>query len=246
MGDPAPVIAAMRAAGVGRCVVNATHEGDWAAVAALAAAEPDFVVPSFGIHPWHAHTAAPGWQDRLEECLRQHPLAGVGECGLDQWISTPSLDVQMPVFLDQIRIARVLGRPLTVHCLKAWGPLLDAFSREVPPRFLMHSFGGSLETARRLIPMGAWFSCSGNALLERKSALREVLRQLPKDRLLLETDAPDMAPPEPLRSHALEGSLNHPANLPSIGGAMAACLDMELGEFAELTRDNTRRWLTGA
>ena len=83
LGNPAPVIAAMRAAGVERCVVNATRESDWPQVEALALMEPDFVFPAFGIHPWQAHTATAGWQDRLAGLLEKHPQASLGECGLD-------------------------------------------------------------------------------------------------------------------------------------------------------------------
>lgn len=245
LGNPLPVIAAMRAAGVGRCVVNATREEDWAAVASLAAAHPDLVVPCFGIHPWHAHEVSTGWRQRLENLLENHPFAGVGECGLDQWVSSPSIDVQMPVFLAQVEIARRLDRPLTVHCLKAWGPLIDAFSLSAPPRFLMHSFGGSIEIARRLIPHGARFSCSGYFLHPRKAAALEVFRQLPTDRILLESDAPDMAPPENLRSHPLPGPLNHPANLPATGRQLAGLLGMDAREFASLTEINTSVWLGG-
>lgn len=242
LGDPAPVIAAMRAAGVDRCVVNATRENDWLAVEKLALAHPDFVFPAFGIHPWHAHTAEEGWQQRLAELLQKHPHASIGECGLDQWISSPPIDIQRPVFLDQLRLAREMDRPLTIHCLKAWGALFDAFAEAAPPpRFLMHSFGGSIETARRLVPLGAYFSFSGHFLHERKSAVLEVFRQLPHDRILLETDAPDMRPPDDLVTHPLPEKLNHPANLPAIGRSLAAALDMKPEDLAALTRDNAAR-----
>ena len=196
LGNPAPVIAAMRAAGVRRCVVNATREADWAAVEDLALAHPDFVIPAFGIHPWQAHTAKEGWRQRLQEMLEKHPQASIGECGLDQWVSSPPIEIQRPVFRAQVSLAREMDRPITIHCLKAWGPLFEVFAQSPPPPcFLMHSFGGSIETARRLIPPGAFFSFSGYFLHGRKSAAIEVFRQLPRDRILLETDAPDMLPP---------------------------------------------------
>ena len=247
LGEAAPVIAAMRAAGVERCVVNATREADWPAVEKLALAHPDFVFPAFGIHPWHAHTVTDGWQKRLASLLEKHPLASIGECGLDQWISSPPLEVQRPVFIDQLRLAREMDRPLTIHCLKAWGPLFDAFAEAPPPaRFLMHSFGGSIETARRLIPLGACFSFSGYFLQPRKSAVVDVFRQLPPDRILLETDAPDMRPPETLVTHPLPENHNHPANLPAIGKALASALGMSRENLAALTRDNAARFLGGA
>jgi TatD DNase family protein len=242
LGETAPVIAAMRAAGVGRCVVNATREADWADVEKLALAHTEFVSPAFGIHPWQAHTAGPCWQDRLAGLLEKHPLASLGECGLDQWVSTPAIEIQRPVFIDQLRLARELDRPVTIHCLKAWGLLLEAFAEAPPPaRFLMHSFGGSIETARRLVPLGAYFSFSGYFLHERKSALVGVFRQLPPDRILLETDAPDMRPPAETITHPLPGNHNHPANLPAIGQALAAALGMSPDNLARLTRENATR-----
>jgi TatD DNase family protein len=242
LGDPGPLIAAMKQAGVARCVVNATREADWQAVEKLADAEPGFVVPAFGIHPWHAHTAEAGWQDRLVSLLEKHPQASIGECGLDQWITSPPLEIQRPVFIDHLRLARRLGRPLTIHCLKAWGALFDAFAKAPPPsRFLMHSFSGSIETARRLIPLGAYFSFSGHFLHPRKSAVLDVFRELPPGRILLETDAPDMLPPPEIITRPLPENHNHPANLPAIGHALAAALGMPPETLAELTRRNARR-----
>jgi TatD DNase family protein len=174
--------------------------------------------------------------------LEKHPQSSIGECGLDSWISAPSLEIQRPVFIDQLRLARELDRPLTIHCLKAWGALFDAFSEAPPPaRFLMHSFGGSIETAHRLVPLGAYFSFSGHFLHPRKSAVLDVFRQLPPDRILLETDAPDMLPPAEIITHPLPENHNHPANLPAIGHALAAALGMPPETLSETTRRNARQ-----
>lgn len=246
LGDPAPVIAAMKSAGVGGCVVNATSENDWDAVADLAKTHPDFVRPAFGIHPWHAHTATDGWLDRLGKLLEKFPQASLGECGLDRWVSEPALEIQLPIFAAQLQLARDMDRPLTVHCLKAWDALFETFAATPPPaRFLMHSFGGSHEIADRLVRLGAWFSFSGYFLQPRKSAVLEVFRQLPRDRILMETDAPDMPPPADVISHPLPGNANHPANLPAIGTALAETLGIPPQEFADLTHANARRWLDG-
>ena len=105
----------------------------------------------------------------------------------------------------------------------------------------MHSFGGSIETARRLIPLGAYFSFSGHFLHPRKSAILEVFRQLPSDRILLETDAPDMLPPPEIITHPLPENQNHPANLPAIGRALADALKMTPEALANLTSENAWR-----
>jgi TatD DNase family protein len=242
LGETAPVIAAMKQAGVTRCLVNATAESDWLAVANLTASESNFISPAFGIHPWKAHTAEVGWQQRLRNLLEKYPQASIGECGLDQWIKHPTLEAQQPIFIDQLRIAHEMDRPITIHCLKAWNALFSAFTEAPPPRrFLIHSFGGSIEIARRLISLGAFFSFSGYFLHPRKSAVLEVFRQLPKDRILLETDAPDMLPPADMLPHPLAENHNHPANLPAIGRSLASALGVSNETLAALTAENHQR-----
>lgn len=235
-------VAAAKAAGVTGAVVNATSEDDWEIVADLAARQGGWIRPALGVHPWRAHEVKDGWLDRLREQLERDSTASVGEVGLDGWVDHPSLDIQRPVFLDQLRLARELGRPLTIHCLKAWNPFLELLKDDKPPPvFLMHSFSGSIELARQLIPMGAYFSFSGYFLTARKRGVIEVFRELPKDRILVETDAPDMAPPDWVVRHPLDDGSNHPANLPAIGEALAEALDMPANELAGLTADNARK-----
>jgi TatD DNase family protein len=241
LGDPDAIILTMREAGIVKCIVNATREDDWADIESLAAAHPDFIIPAFGIHPWHAHTASHGWQERLTALLIKHPQSSVGECGLDRWIDAPSIEVQKPVFIDQLRIARELNRCATIHCLRAWEAFFEAFKHQAPPqKFLLHSFNGSIETARRLIPLGARFSFSGYFLKPEKSRTLDIFRMLPLERILLETDAPDMSPPDALKSHPIAENLNHPANLCSIAHALADSLGMSPSQLAEITRTNTR------
>ena len=120
-GRPAgEMVAEMKDAGITGCVVNATREDDWEAVAALAREFPGFVFPAYGIHPWHADTAAEGWELRLRERLLADPTASVGEVGVDGWVESPPIEVQFGVFVKQAEIAAELGRVMTVHCLKAW------------------------------------------------------------------------------------------------------------------------------
>jgi TatD DNase family protein len=239
---PQELISSMRKAGVERCVVNATCEADWSAVSKLAEDYPDFVLPAYGIHPWHAHTATAGWQERLRSLLLSDTRSTVGEIGLDQWIAEPDLDTQMPVFLDQLKIARELDRTATVHCLKAWDALFAAFKEQSPPpRFLMHSFGGSIEVAHRLTPLGAFFSFSGYFLQLRKAKVIEVFRQLQTDRILVETDAPDMTPPDDNITHPLIGGYNHPANLGSISCNLARKLGISPEMLSGITGNNFDR-----
>ncbi len=238
--DPAWIIAGMRAAGISGCVVNGTCEDDWPQVAALAEDFPDFVLPAFGLHPWKAHLRSPDWLEKLATLLDRFPRASIGECGLDGWVAEPPLALQREAFLPQLALARERKLPLTIHALKAWQPLFDAFAEEPPPArgFLLHSFGGSPELAERLAALGAYFSFSGHFLHPHKAKILETFRTIPRDRLLIETDAPDMLPPETHISHPLPENRNHPANLPRIAQGLASALDIPIETLAELTTRN--------
>ena len=104
----------------------------------------------------------------------------------------------------------------------------------------MHAFSGSLETARRLLPLGAYFSLSGAFLHPRKAAMLDTFRRVPQDRILLETDAPESLPPPEYVSHPLPDHRNHPANLPAIARGLAKALGMSAAEFSDLTYNNAR------
>jgi len=236
------MIAEMQAAGITGCVVNATREDDWEAVAALAREFPGYVFPAYGIHPWHADAAAEGWEERLRKRLLSDPVASVGEVGVDGWAKSPGMEVQMPVFIKQAEIAAELGRVMTVHCLKAWEELFAAMDQAAawPEKFLMHSFGGSIEVAERLAKKGAWFSFSGHFLHERKRKVLDVFRRLPKDRILLETDAPDMIPPGDFVKFPLSGGVNHPANLRSIAEAFER--ETYEGMLVQIQRNGREFW----
>ena len=234
----ADLIATMKDEGITGCVVNGTGEDDWPEVARLAKRFPEFIIPSFGLHPWKVPERSPDWLNSLTRFLEQFPKAGLGECGLDRWMPDPDLDDQHEVFRTQLRLARELDRPATIHCLKAWGPLLDEL-REAPalPRFLLHSFAGSLEVARECLKHGSWFSFSGYFLHPRKEKVRAVFAQLPADRILVETDAPDMTPPDPPFSF---DSHNHPANLRFIATQLADLTGLPPATFSE----NARRFFS--
>ena len=219
------VIDQMRAAGITRCVVNGTCPDDWPHVAQLALDHPDLIIPSFGLHPWREPTE--NWFEELVNYLDSTPNACIGECGLDRWMQDYDIKLQTEVFTRHLQLATERNLPISIHCLKAWGPLLDILkSQPLPARgFLLHSYGGSAELVPQLVDLGAYFSFSGYFLHERKHKTRAAFSHVPSERLLIETDAPDMLPPEHIITHQLDNQLNHPANLPSIYHAAAQLFD---------------------
>jgi TatD DNase family protein len=204
--------------GVAEAVVNGSAEDDWAAVAELARAHP-WIRPAFGLHPWYVKERGPEWRARLTAWHDAFPKAAVGEIGLDRWIQDADVPAQMECFRWQLQFAADRARPAEIHCLRAWGLLHDVLrSSPLPPQgFLLHSYGGPAEMVPAFAKLGAYFSLSPYFGHPRKAAQLAVFAEVPLDRLLAETDAPDMWPPEDLNPHPLADPsgypINHPANL---------------------------------
>ena len=220
------VIHEMQQCGITRCIVNGTSPDDWQAVSDLASSYPNLIVPSFGLHPWKPPTS--DWYSLLVHFLDSTPRACIGECGLDRWIKNYDLEQQKEIFIAQLDLATKRNLALSIHCLKAWGPLLDILrSHPLPKRgFLIHSYNGSAELVPELVQLGAYFSVSGYFLHQRKEHMIEVFQNIPTDRLLLETDAPDMLPPEEVITYQLSKKINHPANLKTIRKNLKPHLDL--------------------
>ena len=232
--------------GVRRAVVNGTREEDWEAVAGLCARH-SWALPSFGLHPWHVARRTPTWLEKLRAFLDAHPRAGVGEIGLDRWIEGCDLADQTQVFMAQLALAAERNLPATIHCLRAWGPLWDIVREHpVPARgFLLHACAGPMEMVEGFVKRGAYFSFSPYFLHPRKAAARAVFASIPADRLLVETDAPDMRPPDecnrhPLRDAAGEG-INHPANIALAYSALAEVRGEKIEAIEEIVAENFAR-----
>jgi len=181
-------------AGVERMFCNATREEDWQAVINLAGRGKDggggqVIVPFLGIHPWFAESAGTGWEERLFARLQECP-AGIGEIGLDKCCRA-DFDRQQRVFEAQLRMASALRRPVAIHCVKAWGLLLEilehlAAAKQLPT-IMIHAYGGSTETLQRLIGLGCFISFSCRLIADHKRHPSFLATPLPS--LLLETDS---------------------------------------------------------
>jgi len=235
------VLARARTAGVTDLVVPATGPDGWAPLLALASATPG-VHAGLGIHPQALPELDPRGDDRhladLDAALGLGGAVAVGECGLDGPTATAggaSLDRQVAVLAGHLALARRHRLPVLLHHYRALGPLLALLERDgLPDGGVLHSFSGSAEQAAPFVRLGLHFAFAGPLTWERARKPVLAARAVPRDRLLLETDAPDQTP----RPHH---GRNEPAFLPLVAAGLAAALGVTLAEVDELTSANARR-----
>jgi TatD DNase family protein len=248
-GRQSELLAVSARAGVVRMVVNGACEEDWPAVLRLARENP-MVLPSFGYHPWYLAKRTPGWLAKLETFLDAVPSA-VGEIGLDRWKPDLPYAGQEEVFLAQLGLAAERNLPVSIHCLQTWGRLHELLCENPRPArgFVLHSYGGPAEMIPGFAKLGAYFSFPGYFLHGRKQRQRETFKQVPPDRLLIETDAPDQPLPDTKVLHSLTTAdgqpINHPANLPAVYAGLAEWLAEPLASLAARVEANFLRVFGG-
>jgi TatD DNase family protein len=227
-----------REAGVTRMVCCGTCETDWPRVAELANRYPQ-IIPCFGLHPWFLDDRSSQWHKNLRSWLEKYP-AGVGEIGLDHAIKAYNPDEQEAIFRTQLELARELKRPVSIHCRRAWGKITDILRGYglFPEGILMHSFSGSVEIMELLQSINAYFSFSGAITLSNNKRAQRMVRAVPADRLLSETDAPDIPPVLPDHRRA---KLSEPAHVRLVVQHIATLRNITATETARITTCNAER-----
>jgi TatD DNase family protein len=210
--DRDAVIARARAAGVGLMVEISDRVSTFEATHAVAMAHPD-IWATVGTHP---HEAKENPQLKVEDLIRlagRDKVVGIGETGLDYFYDLSPREVQRAVFQVHIDAARATGLPLVVHTRDAdedMARMLESGYESGPFKLLLHCYTSGAELARRAAALGAWFSVSGIATFKAAEEVRAVIRDMPADRIIVETDCPYLAP-VPMR-----GRRNEPAFLPHV------------------------------
>ena len=236
-GETADLVARARAAGVERMVTICTRLRNEPAVRALANAH-EGVFYAAGTHPMYAAEEPMATVDQLL-ALTAHPrFVGIGETGLDYHYTADSAAVQAESLRVHIEAARRSGLPLIVHSRDAdrdMARLLEQEYRVGPFTAVMHCYTSGPELAQTALDLGFYLSMSGIAAFPRSTEIREIFARAPADRILVETDAPYLAPP-PFR-----GKRNEPAHVVHTARVGAEIMGMSLAEFARLTTANFDR-----
>jgi len=206
-GEVDQIIARAREAGVGLMLTICDKVSSFEAVHAIAMQHDD-IFASVGTHPHEAKENQNLTPDKLIQLSARPKVVGIGECGLDFHYDLSPRDIQIDVFRTHISAARTSGLPLIVHTREAdsvMGDILEEEHARGPFRFVMHCYTSGPELAARAAALGAWFSVSGIATFKAAQDVRDIIAQMPADRIMIETDCPYLAP-VPMR-----GRRNEPA-----------------------------------
>ncbi|HEU0233844.1 MAG TPA: TatD family hydrolase [Gallionella sp.] len=247
-GNQAALMEAAQAAGVSRIVVPSVARANFEAVRELCEQFPD-CAPAYGIHPMYTGAAMPDDLDALRGYLREHHPVAIGEIGLDFFIEHYDRARQEHFFAEQLKLAREFDLPVLLHIRRAQDTILKHLRqfygsagpstglRTGPSTSLrtgiVHAFSGSRQQAEEFIGLGFKLGFGGAMTYPRATRLRELAATLPLDSIVLETDAPDIAP-----SFLERGAANKPEYLPHIAQTLAELRGMTLDEIAAATTAN--------
>lgn len=199
--------------------------------------EYDQIYAAVGVHPHEA-------KDVTEEdyalfkkwALEEEKVVAIGEIGLDYYYDFSDREVQKEAFIRQIHLAREVDLPIIIHDRDAHGDTMDILRREGKGvRGIFHCYSGSYEMAKEAMKMGFYISFSGTVVFKNSTKLKEVARQIPLDRILIETDSPYLTPP-PFR-----GRRNQPSYTQYVAEEIARLKEMDAEELAKIALNNAKK-----
>jgi TatD DNase family protein len=241
-GDRELVLERARDAGVATIVAIGSGTGPGSLDCGIQlAGQHAFIYATIGIHPHEAKLATDADFEELARLAKQPKVIAWGEIGLDYFYDHSPREVQRKVFAQQIELARTANLPLVIHCRpsnnsdNAWAECLDLIGKQWARRGLggiLHCFTGTWEHAKRALDMNFMISFAGNVTFPKAQLIRDVAKQVPLDRMLIETDSPFLAP-MPYR-----GQRNEPAFLKETARQLGQLRGLSTEEMGRLTARN--------
>lgn len=223
------------AAGVTKIVFPDIDSQTREAMFSLADRHPGRLFPCLGLHPTSVNA---GWKEEMDkmEASLGRPVRAIGEIGMDCYWSKEFVKEQQEVLRIQLELAAGKGLPVIIHSRESTELIINILKdcRHLSLRGVFHAYSGSAETYRELQKLGDWYIGIGGVLTYRKASIAETVRQIPLDRILLETDSPYLTP-VPFR-----GKRNESSYIPHIAARLAELTGHSMEEIAEATTSNAQ------
>ena len=224
-------------AGVTKMILPDIDASTREALFTLAERHPDTLFPTLGLHPT---SVSQNWKEELdavEKSLGNHKIWAIGEVGIDCYWSKEFLEQQKEVFRVQLEIAHKSDLPVIIHSRESTELIINILRdyKHLPLRGVFHAYSGSVETFHELEKLGDWYIGIGGVLTYKKASIAETVKNIPLERILLETDSPYLTP-VPHR-----GKRNESSYIPHIAEKLALQKGIDLAEVAKVTTENAKR-----
>ena len=234
--DRTEVIKRAHNAGIKHIITVGTDSDDCRKAVALAQ-KHDFISAAVGIHPHDAKTINAETYSLLREFAADNNVVAIGEIGLDFYRNLSLRETQIHHFREQLRLAREVSLPVIIHDREAHQEVLNILQEEKAETVggVIHCFSGNWEMARACLDMGFYLSIPGTITFKKSEEHHKLVRDLPLDRMLVETDCPFLAP------HPFRGKRNEPAYVQYVAEAVAVIKGLERKTLAEITTRNAQK-----
>ena len=230
------IIKEMNKFGVKKAVIPAVEISTQDKVIELANSDEN-IYGMVGLFPSEAKTYTPEFEEKMEAIAKNNKkIAAVGEIGLDYYWDKSFVDLQKEVFIKQIKMAQRLDLPIAVHDREAHKDCFDLLKEQKAERVLFHCFSGSVEFMKECIKEGWYIALGGVVTFKNAVKIKDVAREVPLDKLVLETDSPYLTP-VPFR-----GKPNKPAYVRYVAEEIAKIRNISFDEIAEITSKNAEKF----
>ena len=222
--------------GVSRIILPDIDSGSRWQMFDLAHRHPDHLYPCIGLHPTSVDADWKTQMEKMEE-FKDEPVVAIGEIGIDCYWSKEFLKEQMEAFRQQLELAARMSLPVIIHSRESTEIIISILKekRHLGLKGVMHAYSGSVETFKELQNIGDWYIGIGGVLTYKKASIADTVKQIPLERIVLETDSPYLTP-VPHR-----GKRNESAYIPHIAEFLAARKETSMEEVAAVTTENAEK-----
>lgn len=233
--DKDEVIKRAKSSGID-CIVNIGSSLQGSIKSLELAGDYNFIYATVGMHPHEADRADKKTLDALAELAKKDKVVAVGEIGLDYYKGYSKIDNQKALFVSLLKLAKDVGLPVVIHNRQAQEDTLKILKSILPKKTVVHCFSGDKEFLQQCLELGFFISFTCNITYKKAENLRGLVKIMPLDRLLLETDAPFL-PPEGFR-----GKRNEPLYVTNLAQEIARIKEINIEEVARITTNNAREF----
>jgi len=196
--------------------------------------EYDFIYASVGIHPHEADNFDEKSENSIRQLAKKEKVVAIGEIGLDYFKNYSKLENQKPLFISMLKLAKELDKPVVIHSRQAQNDTLKIIKESMPLKGVVHCFSGDVDFLKAFLDLGFFVSFTCNITYKNANNLRAIVKETPLEKLLLETDAPYLAP------EGLRGARNEPAFVKLLAEEVAKIKEVSMEEVARATTANAK------